>query len=105
MNSNVIPSEAGAESRRPFLSRKTLAKQRPFPGRYRHYKGQEYEVIETALHCDHLQAHVVYRALYGDGSLWIRPRSNFLETVEVNGKRTPRFELVERYEGATGQRE
>jgi hypothetical protein len=77
--------------RRPFIGRRKLASQRPKPGRYRHYKGQYYEVIETALHSETLQAFVVYRALYGEGNLWIRPRSMFLGRVEVDGVTQPRF--------------
>jgi hypothetical protein len=94
-NEDADSSAARKERRRPFLGQAKLATQRPFPGRYRHYKGQEYEVIETAKHCDSLQAFVVYRALYGDRSLWIRPRSDFLETVELGGKRVKRFAPVD----------
>ncbi len=83
------------ERRRPFIGRSRLASQRPKPGRYRHYKGQYYEVVETALHYETRQAFVVYRALYGEGNLWIRPRSMFLESVEVDGVKVPRFTRVE----------
>jgi hypothetical protein len=81
--------------RRPFIGRKRLATQRPKPGVYRHYKGKHYEVIETALHVETLQAFVVYRSLYGEGNLWIRARSEFLGKVEVDGVKQPRFEAVE----------
>ena len=63
-------------------------------GRYRHYKGNEYEVIGVARHSETLEELVVYRALYGDHGLWVRPREMFEETVELNGQRVPRFEFV-----------
>jgi hypothetical protein len=87
--------EASAERRRPFIGRKKLASQRPQPGIYRHYKGQLYEVIETALHVDTYQALVVYRALYGEGNLWVRARSAFIGDVEIDGVKRPRFQKVE----------
>jgi len=64
------------------------------PGRYRHYKGKEYEVIGTARHSETEEEFVVYRALYGAQSLWIRPRAMFEEEVVVDGKQVPRFQLV-----------
>jgi len=88
--------------RRPFIGRKKLATQRPKPGIYRHYKGQEYEVMETALNAETMQAFVVYRARYGDGNLWIRRRSMFLEKVEVDGVKRPRFELIEERDAGSG---
>ena len=60
-------------------------------GRYRHYKGNEYEVIGEARHSETEEPYVVYRALYGEGGLWIRPRAMFLETVVVDGRPQPRF--------------
>jgi hypothetical protein len=92
-----LGSESGppTERRRPFIGRKKLASQRPQPGVYRHYKGQLYEVIETALHVDTNQALVVYRALYGEGNLWVRPRSAFIGAVEIDGVKRPRFQKVE----------
>jgi hypothetical protein len=80
--------------RRPFIGRKRLATQRPKPGVYRHYKGKQYEVLETALHVETLQAFVVYRSLYGEENLWVRPRSEFLGKVEIDGVKRPRFEPV-----------
>mgnify|MGYP004598227423 FL=1 len=65
------------------------------PGRYRHFKGNEYEVIGTARHSETLEELVVYRALYGDGGLWVRPAAMWTETVERNGYRGPRFVPVE----------
>ena len=65
------------------------------PGRYRHFKGNEYEVIGTARHSETLEELVVYRALYGDGGLWVRPAAMWAETVERDGYRGPRFVPVE----------
>jgi len=65
------------------------------PGRYRHYKGNYYEVIGTARHSETEEPMVVYRPLYGEGGLWVRPEAMFLETVEVDGKRVPRFSRCE----------
>ena len=61
------------------------------PGRYRHFKGNEYEVIGTARHSETLEEMVVYRALYGEGGLWVRPAAMWSETVERDGYRGPRF--------------
>ena len=66
---------------------------RPVPGIYRHYKGHSYEVIGLAHHSETEQPLVVYRALYGDYGLWVRPLAMFSETVEVQGEPVPRFEL------------
>ncbi len=60
-------------------------------GRYRHYKGGLYEVIGEARHSETDEELVVYRALYGDGGLWVRPKVMFLESVQVDGKEVPRF--------------
>ena len=65
------------------------------PGRYRHFKGNEYEVIGTARHFETLEELVVYRTLYGDGGLWVRPAAMWTETVERDGYRGPRFVPVE----------
>ena len=65
------------------------------PGRYRHYKGNYYEVIEVARHSETEEEMVVYRKLYGDHSLWVRPLGMFLENVVVDGYEVPRFEWVE----------
>lgn len=73
------------------IPRAELEAQPPLPGRYRHYKGNAYEVVGKALHSETLEVLVVYRPLYGDGNLWVRPRDMFLEDVEVDGVRTPRF--------------
>lgn len=63
-------------------------------GIYRHFKGQLYEVLETARHCDTEEWFVVYRALYGEMGVWLRPLENFCEIVEREGKSLPRFVYV-----------
>lgn len=63
----------------------------PKPGRYRHYKGQDYEVIGIARHSETEEPLVVYRCLYGDSSLWVRPLAMFNETVTVAGEEVARF--------------
>lgn len=68
------------------------------PGRYKHYKGKEYEVFNVARHSETEEEMVVYRCLYGDFSWWVRPLSMFKETVEVNGESILRFS----YLGAMG---
>ena len=70
------------------------------PGKYKHYKGKEYEVIGLAHHSETLQELVIYKALYdseefGTNALWARPKSMFLGTVTINGKEIPRFKYVE----------
>ncbi|KTD58132.1 hypothetical protein Lsai_1464 [Legionella sainthelensi] len=64
-------------------------------GKYRHYKGNLYEVIDIAKHSESLENMVVYRALYSDFGLWVRPLKMFLEAVEINGEIRKRFELIE----------
>ena len=64
-------------------------------GRYRHYKGNDYEVLFVATHSETEEPVVVYRTLYGDHSYWVRPLAMFTETVVVDGVERPRFELVE----------
>ena len=64
-------------------------------GRYRHYKGGEYEVLGVARHSETLAPLVVYRPLYGEGGLWVRPHAMFVEQVEVDGQMKPRFALIE----------
>ena len=64
------------------------------PGRYRHYKGLDYEVIGVARHSETLEALVVYRPLYDDSGLWVRPHAMFFGDVEIDGKRQPRFAFV-----------
>lgn len=64
------------------------------PGRYVHYKGGEYEVLGVARHSETEAELVVYRALYGERGLWVRPEPMFGETVETPGGRVPRFRRV-----------
>ena len=63
-------------------------------GRYRHYKGGEYEVLAVVRHSETLEPLVLYRALYGEQGLWVRPHAMFFETIEWNGVRQPRFAAV-----------
>ena len=63
-------------------------------GIYRHYKGNLYQVLHTAQHSETEEALVVYRCLYGEYGVWVRPLTMFIETVEVDGKEIPRFELI-----------
>lgn len=65
------------------------------PGRYRHFKGNEYEVIAIAKHSETREDMVVYRALYGEYGLWVRPASMWNETVERDGKTYRRFTRIE----------
>ena len=64
------------------------------PGRYRHFKGNEYEVITIARHSETEEPMVVYRALYGEGGMWVRPASMWNETVERDCKTYKRFEKI-----------
>ncbi len=69
-------------------------------GRYRHYKGKEYEVLGFANHSETLEELVVYRALYsseefGENALWVRPLVMFLQDVEIDGVVQPRFEFIQ----------
>lgn len=65
------------------------------PGRYRHFKGGEYEVLGVARHSEGLEDMVVYRPLYNDSGLWVRPLSMFTETVERSGKKQARFTFLD----------
>jgi hypothetical protein len=64
------------------------------PGRYRHYKGNDYIVLGVARHSETEETLVVYRQDYGDRGLWVRPKGMFLETVDIDGRTVPRFEYV-----------
>ena len=63
-------------------------------GKYRHFKGSYYQIEGSAKHSETLEEYVVYRPLYGEQGLWIRPLSMFKEHVEYQGKTVPRFEYV-----------
>ena len=64
------------------------------PGRYRHFKGGEYELMAIAKHSETLESMVVYRALYGEGGMWVRPLYMWDEIVEHNGRTVKRFEFI-----------
>lgn len=64
------------------------------PGRYRHFKGKEYLVLGTASHSETLEPMVVYKALYGDSGMWVRPASMWDEIIERDGYRGPRFQYM-----------
>ncbi|MBP3435119.1 MAG: DUF1653 domain-containing protein [Clostridia bacterium] len=64
-------------------------------GIYRHFKGNMYQVIAVARHSETLELLVVYRALYGDGDVWVRPLSEFTDTVTRDGKAQYRFEEIQ----------
>lgn len=63
-------------------------------GRYRHYKGGEYEVLGVVRHSESLEPMVLYRPLYNSSGYWVRPFAMFLELVEHGGQRQPRFRLI-----------
>jgi hypothetical protein len=63
-------------------------------GRYRHYKGGLYEVIDTVRHSETLEPMTLYRALYGEQGLWVRPAAMFNEAVEIDGVQQPRFRPI-----------
>ncbi|WP_218242603.1 DUF1653 domain-containing protein [Comamonas fluminis] len=65
------------------------------PGLYEHYKGMRYEVIGTVRHSETLEPMTLYRALYGEHGLWVRPASMFNETVVIEGVEQPRFRRVD----------
>ena len=63
-------------------------------GRYHHFKGNEYELIGLAHHSENMEPMIVYRALYGEGGLWVRPASMWNETVDRDGYHGPRFQYI-----------
>ena len=64
------------------------------PGQYRHYKGLRYQVIDTVRHSETLEPMTLYRALYGEQGLWVRPTAMFSEEVVIDGVRQPRFSWI-----------
>jgi len=64
-------------------------------GIYRHYKGNLYHVLHTAQYSETEESLIVYRCLYGEYGVWVRPLAMFAETVSVEGKEVPRFELIQ----------
>ena len=79
-------TESHSEHLPPFITTK--------PGFYRHYKGGEYEVVDTVRHSEDLQPMTLYRALYGERGLWVRPAAMFNETVLIDGEMQPRFKYL-----------
>ena len=63
-------------------------------GKYRHFKGNEYELIDVATHSETMEPMVIYRALYGEKGLWVRPASMWVEKVERDGYCGPRFQYI-----------
>ena len=66
----------------------------PAPGKYRHYKGHDYEVLHVARHSETEELLVVYRPLYGDSGVWVRPLNMFTEHIQVEGMPVPRFRRI-----------
>jgi Uncharacterized protein conserved in bacteria len=64
------------------------------PGKYRHFKGNDYELLSVAFHSESLEEYVVYRALYGERALWVRPRVMWDEVIERDGQSVLRFRYV-----------
>lgn len=64
-------------------------------GKYRHFKGNEYELIDIATHSETMEPMVVYRALYGEHGLWVRPAAMWTEFVDRDGYQGPRFQYIE----------
>lgn len=64
-------------------------------GKYRHYKGKFYEVLDIATHSETLEKMVVYKQLYGDHGIWVRPYDMFFEEVEKDGKKQKRFTYID----------
>lgn len=64
------------------------------PGKYRHFKGHEYELVGVAKHSETLEPMVVYRALYGDGGLWVRPAVMWIEAIDREDYHGPRFQYI-----------
>ena len=69
-------------------------KNEPKPGIYEHYKGKKYEVTGIAKYSETLEEMVIYRALYGEGEMWVRPLAMFVGDVEVNGEKVSRFKFI-----------
>lgn len=91
---DIFNREDNAGHVESLLSYEEALKEIP-SGRYRHFKGNEYEVIGIARHSESVEPMVVYRALYGDGGLWVRPADMWNETVERDGKTYKRFEKLD----------
>ncbi|MEM7193971.1 MAG: DUF1653 domain-containing protein [Pseudomonadota bacterium] len=72
------------------------------PGIYQHYKGGMYEVLHLGRHSETEEHLVIYRALYGERGVWVRPYEMFVERLDVDGRSVPRFMLKEEPSGSTG---
>lgn len=95
MPDNPVLSEQPANTENHTLpTPQDEAPERLRKGIYRHFKGQYYQVIDVAQHCDTEEFMVVYRALYGKRGLWVRPLTHFVEYVEREGTLTPRFQWM-----------
>jgi hypothetical protein len=91
----LLPADLPADLSAVALAEaEALAKAEPKPGRYRHYKGNDYRVIGLARHSETREPLVVYQALYGERGLWVRPVAMFTEEIELGGKRVARFARV-----------
>jgi hypothetical protein len=86
MKTNIDLNTQSAENLPPLIITK--------PGFYRHYKGGEYEVVDTVRHSEDLQPMTLYRALYGERGLWVRPAAMFNETVVIDGVTQLRFQYL-----------
>ena len=75
------------------------------PGIYRHYKGNDYQVLDLVRHSETEEWLVLYKTLYGDYSLWVRPLAMFTENVEAGGSRVPRFRLLQATENQSEEPE
>lgn len=91
-----IKNVAGCKTRRQYVRTYVLniMENKLKLGIYYHYKGNKYEVIGIAKHSETLEELVVYRALYGNNDMYARPLKMFLETIEVNGEKIPRFRYI-----------
>ena len=76
----------------PPYSKEALALKK---GLYEHFRGMKYQLLHIARHSETLEEMVVYQALYGDHGIWVRPLKMFIETIEHNGQRVPRFKALE----------
>ena len=76
------------------MDKKSIERELPF-GIYRHYKGNQYEVVGFAKHNETLENMVIYKALYSEGGIWVRPLSMWGEHVEIDGEAVRRFEYVD----------
>ncbi len=84
-----------AMSQEAVLSFSSLAKSVVVGSFYEHYKGLHYKILGVARHSETLEELGVYQALYGEGDVWVRPLSMFLENITINGELHPRFKLIQ----------